>query len=208
NIDLFDAYNDRDSYPKYLSKYPVLSPAEAKNIIAVGSLCKKSTNTNIIVSKNTRLGIHPVFLRDDLDKYRFFKPDLLTYGGNSELKLNQDRIAVSKDLEIATINNKGDLVEVRGEFISYLSLRERFGHEGDTPNIQKVVVMRAGGQLIALGVDHVVGQHQTVIKSLGKMYRDVKSMSGATILGDGTVALILDVDRMVEAAQKQGAGAH
>ncbi|MBU0459558.1 MAG: S8 family serine peptidase [Nanoarchaeota archaeon] len=114
NIDLFDAYNDRENYPKYLSKYPVLSPAEAKNIIAVGSLCKKSTNSKIIVSKNTRLGIHPVFLRDDLDKYRFFKPDLLTYGGNSELKLNQDRIAVSTDLEIATINNQGDLVHNLG----------------------------------------------------------------------------------------------
>lgn len=114
NIDLFDAYNDRDNYPKYLSKYPVLSPSESKNVIAVGSLCKNSTSKEIIISKHTRLGVHPVFLRDDLDKYRFFKPDLLTYGGNSELILNQDRIAVSKNLELATINNQGDLVHNLG----------------------------------------------------------------------------------------------
>jgi two-component system chemotaxis sensor kinase CheA len=117
-------------------------------------------------------------------------------------------LAVKECLElerrVADRAQERNVLEVRGEFISYLSLRERFGHDGDPPDIQKVVVMKAGGQLIALGVDHVVGQHQTVIKSLGKMYRDVKSMSGATILGDGTVALILDVDRMVEAAQKQG----
>ncbi len=98
-----------------------------------------------------------------------------------------------------------NILEVRGEFVSYLGLRELFESEGAPPDIQKVVVIRAAGQLVGLGVDHVVGQHQTVIKSLGRMYRDAKSMSGATILGDGTVALILDVDRMVEAAQNQGA---
>lgn len=100
-----------------------------------------------------------------------------------------------------------NVLEVRGEFISYLGLRELFGTDGTPPAIQKVVVMKAGGQLVGLGVDHVVGQHQTVIKSLGRLYRDVKAMSGATILGDGTVALILDVDRIVEAAQVIGVAA-
>lgn len=47
-------------------------------------------------------------------------------------------------------------------------------------------------------VDHVVGEHQTVIKSLGKMYLDVKGITGATILGDGTVALILDMGILLQ----------
>jgi len=46
-------------------------------------------------------------------------------------------------------------------------------------------------------VDHVIGEHQTVIKSLGKMYRDVGGVSGATILGDGDVALILDIPHLL-----------
>jgi two-component system chemotaxis sensor kinase CheA len=111
------------------------------------------------------------------------------------------------ELERAAADRAQDrnVLEVRGEFISYLGLRELFESDGEPPDIQRVVVIKAAGQLIGLGVDHVVGQHQTVIKTLGRMYRDVKSMSGATILGDGTVALILDVDRMVEAAQAREA---
>ncbi len=47
-------------------------------------------------------------------------------------------------------------------------------------------------------VDEVIGGYQTVIKNLGKLYRNVQGVSGATILGDGTVALILDVPRLVQ----------
>jgi two-component system chemotaxis sensor kinase CheA len=120
-------------------------------------------------------------------------------------------LAVEECLEIdraaADRAQSRNVLEVRGEFVSYMGLRELFGADGTPPEIQKVVVMKAGGQLVGLGVDHVVGQHQTVIKSLGRLYRDVKAMSGATILGDGTVALILDVDRIVEAARGDGAAA-
>jgi chemotaxis protein histidine kinase CheA len=52
-------------------------------------------------------------------------------------------------------------------------------------------------------VDSVIGQHQTVIKTLGNFYKHVKGISGATILGDGSVALILDVVRLMDAAEKQ-----
>ena len=52
-------------------------------------------------------------------------------------------------------------------------------------------------------VDRVIGEHQTVIKSLGKVYKDANEFSGATILADGTVALILDVHRVVQTAEKE-----
>jgi two-component system chemotaxis sensor kinase CheA len=54
---------------------------------------------------------------------------------------------------------------------------------------------------VGFAVDSVIGQHQTVIKSLGSYYRDVEGISGATILGDGTVALILDVPKLVQKAE-------
>ncbi len=54
-----------------------------------------------------------------------------------------------------------------------------------------------------LVVDQVIGNHQTVIKSLTKLHADVETFSGATILGDGTVALILDIDHLVEFGRAQ-----
>ena len=95
-----------------------------------------------------------------------------------------------------------NIISFRGEIISYISLREHFGTGGDAPDIEKVVVIETGGRRVGLGVDRVVGQHQTVIKNLGKFYKNIKMMSGATILGDGSVALILDVEQIVHRAQE------
>jgi two-component system chemotaxis sensor kinase CheA len=53
---------------------------------------------------------------------------------------------------------------------------------------------------IGFVVDKVIGQHQTVIKNLGKIYRNVTGISGATILGDGTIALIVDVPKIVKSS--------
>jgi two-component system chemotaxis sensor kinase CheA len=52
-------------------------------------------------------------------------------------------------------------------------------------------------------VDNVIGEHQTVIKNLGAMYRNVEGISGATIQGDGTVALILDVPRLIRGVERE-----
>ena len=91
-----------------------------------------------------------------------------------------------------------NLANVRGMLIPYIPLRERFQLGETTIGIQQVVVTEVAGERIGLLVDSVVGEHQTVIKSLGKMYRDVQGVSGATILGDGSVALILDVPQLVQ----------
>jgi two-component system chemotaxis sensor kinase CheA len=93
------------------------------------------------------------------------------------------------------------LVDVRGQIVPYIRLREQFGVTGEPPVIEQVVIAEAEGQRVGFVVDHVVGSHQTVIKSLGRMYREIAGLSGATILGDGSVALILDVPRLVENAE-------
>ncbi len=97
------------------------------------------------------------------------------------------------------------LVRVRDCLVPYIPLRERFGIDGEPPAIQQVVITRCNGTQVGFVVDRVVGEHQTVIKSLGRMYRDMRELSGATILGDGTVALILDIEQLmrgVEADEK------
>lgn len=85
---------------------------------------------------------------------------------------------------------------VRGELVPYVHLRHLFGVLGEPPPVEQIAIVRIGGTRHGVVVDHVVGHHQTVIKSLGRLYRDVKGLSGATILGDGTVALIVDVPEL------------
>jgi len=59
------------------------------------------------------------------------------------------------------------------------------------------VVCNSQGRRIGIVVDRVIGEHQTVIKSLGKIYQDVRGISGATIKGDGSMALILDIAALI-----------
>jgi two-component system, chemotaxis family, sensor kinase CheA len=89
-------------------------------------------------------------------------------------------------------------INVRGKIIPYINLRERFRIETEKLSIEQVVVAEVNGNPIGFVVDKVLGQHQTVLKSLGCFYKNVEGVSGATILGDGTVALILDIIKIVE----------
>jgi two-component system chemotaxis sensor kinase CheA len=92
------------------------------------------------------------------------------------------------------------LVNLRGQLVPYIRLRETFGIKGALPAIEQIVITRTDSQKIGFAVDAVIGEHQTVIKSLSRVYRGVDGVSGATILGDGTVALIMDVARLAAGA--------
>jgi two-component system chemotaxis sensor kinase CheA len=99
------------------------------------------------------------------------------------------------------------LIRVREEIVPYIYLREYFESAGRRPEIEQVVITDLGGRRVGFVVDKVVGQHQTVIKNLGSLYRSIEGVSGATILGDGSVALILDVNRLMQQVEmKEGQG--
>ncbi|MBI5888152.1 MAG: chemotaxis protein CheA [Deltaproteobacteria bacterium] len=102
-------------------------------------------------------------------------------------------------------SSRRNYVNLRGEILPYLRLREIFDAHGDAPRYEHVVVVKYAGQKIGLVVDELLGEVQTVIKSLGRIYRDLQGISGATILGSGQVALILDVPRLVQAVQREAA---
>jgi two-component system chemotaxis sensor kinase CheA len=91
------------------------------------------------------------------------------------------------------------LIPVRGELVPYLRLREVFAVEGEPPPIEQIAIVTMGDSRYGFAVDHVVGQLQTVIKTLGDVYRGVEGISGATILGDGKVALIVDAPALMKA---------
>jgi len=104
--------------------------------------------------------------------------------------------------------NGNKLIEVRGELVPYLRLRECFNNNGDALQIEQIVVIRSGDTRFGFTVDQVIGQHQTVIKGLGKMYEGVKGLAGATILGDGNVALILDTNVLIQDASAGSKALH
>lgn len=89
-----------------------------------------------------------------------------------------------------------DVINVRGHMLPYVCMRKRFGIPGEIPLTRRVVLCETNGRSIGLAVDRVIGNHQTVIKPLADVYKSIESISGATILGDGSVALILDVARL------------
>ncbi len=88
------------------------------------------------------------------------------------------------------------ILNVRGEAVPYIRLREKFDINSQTPPLEQIVITEVNGERVGFVVDDVIGGHQTVIKSLGPAFKQVEDISGATILGDGTVALILDVNKL------------
>jgi two-component system chemotaxis sensor kinase CheA len=93
------------------------------------------------------------------------------------------------------------LANVRGALVPYIRLRDWFGSTGRRPEIEQIAITTVEGKRFGFVVDSVVGQHQTVIKSLGRMYQGVRGLSGATILGNGTLALILDIPTLLRSVQ-------
>jgi two-component system chemotaxis sensor kinase CheA len=90
------------------------------------------------------------------------------------------------------------LINVRGSVVPYIRLREHFNVSAPLPPFEQVMLVETEDGCYGLVFDRVLGNCQTMIKSLGRIYRHVQIVSGATILGNGTVALILDPHRLVQ----------
>jgi two-component system chemotaxis sensor kinase CheA len=112
--------------------------------------------------------------------------------------------------DIKTVTNEGLMIHVRGEYLPIIPLYALFKHDTEImhPTEGVLLIIEAEGKKAALFVDALVGQQQVVIKSLETNYRKINGVSGATIMGDGSVALILDVPTVIKMGQgnyKQGA---
>ena len=117
--------------------------------------------------------------------------------------------AVEECLELSLdedMRSRGrSFISLRNSLVPFLRLREMFD-TGTQPELhQKVVVVSTGEERIGLVVDQIIGDHQTVIKSMSKLHAGLATFSGATILGDGSVALILDVSHLVALGQQREA---
>jgi len=94
-----------------------------------------------------------------------------------------------------------NFLDIRGSLVPFIRLREIFGCQTPPDEHQKVVIVSSGDMRVGLVVDQIIGNNQTVIKQLSKLHSGIKTFSGATILGDGTVALILDAMHLVGVGQ-------
>lgn len=114
--------------------------------------------------------------------------------------------AVEECIELTAEDERSrgrNFLNVRGNLVPFLRLREIMSSSGTPDRHQKTIIISTGETHVGLVADQIIGNHQTVIKSLSKLHSDVTIFSGATILGDGTAALILDVAQLVAMAQSK-----
>lgn len=110
-----------------------------------------------------------------------------------------ESLQVSKG-EVNRIAGKAEVYRLRDDYVSIIRLYQLFGAVPDSTDLNKglLVVVEGDGQKVGLFVDDLLGQQQVVIKSLESNFKRVEGVSGATILGDGTVALIMDIGGLIQ----------
>jgi len=112
-----------------------------------------------------------------------------------------------KETSISRLSGHNEVFSFRGDYLPIIRLHELFGVEPRARALHEglVVIAEGDGRRVGLFVDDLLGQQQVVIKSLEVNYGHVEGVSGATILGDGSVALILDVTGIIHAASMRAA---
>jgi two-component system chemotaxis sensor kinase CheA len=90
-------------------------------------------------------------------------------------------------------SKEGGVINLRGEALPYVRLRDLFDCRGSAPAREKIIVVEYQGGRAGLAADELLGEQQAVIKPLGRLFQGIRGVSGSTILGNGRVALILDV---------------
>ena len=120
--------------------------------------------------------------------------------------VNEQKYVIPLDMVVECIEfdekkHKSDTrsyINLRDKILPFIRMDELFEERVSNRQYANIVIVNYGAQSIGLVVHEIYGEVQAVIKSLGTMYRDVEFFSGATILGDGSVALILDVQKLVK----------
>ena len=95
------------------------------------------------------------------------------------------------------------VINVRGQIVPYIRLKDQFKIKSEKQDIEQVVITEIGNYQIGFVVDSVIDQHQTVIKNLSKVYKNIDGISGATIMADGTVSLIIDINNLFRHVEQE-----
>jgi two-component system chemotaxis sensor kinase CheA len=116
--------------------------------------------------------------------------------------------SVQECLELPTekhTSGEGGVINLRGEALPYVRLSDLFESGGKRPAREKIIVVEYHGGRAGLAADELLGEQQAVIKPLGRLFQGIRGVSGSTILGNGRVALILDVPALCQEAVRRSA---
>ncbi|MEW5814621.1 MAG: chemotaxis protein CheA [Spirochaetota bacterium] len=116
------------------------------------------------------------------------------------LSVVEECVDLTKDIVKDSKNRS--MAIIRGELIPLINLRRIFNVHNQKPQVEQVVITSVDNQKVGLIVDEVISQHQTVIKPLSRAFKDIDEISGSTILGDGSIALILDAYRIAKKVEE------
>ena len=127
--------------------------------------------------------------------------------GNETYVIPLETISECLDLPVDHMaSENGGVISLRGEALPFVRLRDVLGTAGAWAKRESVIVLQSGNVRAGLAVDELLGESQAIIKPLDRLFHKVSGISGSTILGDGRVALILDVTTLMrEAISKQAA---
>ena len=96
-----------------------------------------------------------------------------------------------------------NIIVLDGVQVPFYYMREEFDSTSQAPDMEQVIVVRYEESKVGIIIDKVIGEYQAVLKPLGKMYKEQDMISGASILGDGTIALVLDTNKIIKKFTKQ-----
>ncbi len=126
--------------------------------------------------------------------------------GQSSFVIPLDRVV--ECVELPSDVDHRQYMDLRGEVLPFIRIRTLFEIEGELSRRENVVVVEYGGVKTGFIVDRLMGEFQTVIKPLGKLFQHIKGVAGSTILGNGKVALILDVSTLVGLVNQKNVSNH
>jgi len=125
---------------------------------------------------------------------------LLAQVGDQLFLIKLEYIRECIDGRAAVRGGRREMIDFRGEVVPTLDLADFFGIAGDRDDHRPIIVIEAGDQRVGLVVDSLLGNHQSVVKSLGRLLAGLEGVSGAVFLSDGTPGLMLDIERVVRRA--------
>jgi two-component system chemotaxis sensor kinase CheA len=199
----------------------VLTEAEKRSLILLPGFSTAEKVTNLsgrgvgmdVVKKNIEALRGSVILKSELGKGTTVEIRLpltlaiidgfLVRIGRGSYVIPLSAVVECIDAHADRLHTNGDWaghIDLRGEVLSFLELRKVFSVNEAVPERRSIVVVRNGDTLAGLVVDQLMGEYQTVIKPLGKLFGQLRGISGSTVMGSGEVALILDVPALVKLA--------
>jgi len=216
-----DAIGQKAVEKGMISSYQGMSDSEVYKLIFEPGFSTAAQITNIsgrgvgmdVVRRNIEDLRGSVSIDTELGKYTTIKvrlPLTLAIIDGFLVEVNEQKYVIPLDMVVECVefdekklkSDERNYITLRDKILPFIRMNEIFHEEESGQRYENIVIVNYGEQSIGLVVDEIHGEVQAVIKSLGNMYRDAEFFSGATILGDGSVALILDVQKLVKVYEK------